>query len=140
MHGKYDKRDADVSVSRKMFAPRLNIKQKLLTGQCVDGTSMWPKPSAIRNIFTNILNNKGNSLSWDSKLINPNPFRQKKGKIVSLCGTKGSLTQKKYNSISRFFLKILTAVCLGFVHVPDIGPVPFEIFKLAGNQWKKPAG
>ena len=60
---------------------------------------MYPKPapSAIQNIFTNMLNTMGNSLSWDSKLINSNPFKQKKrGKIVSLFGVKGSLTHKKF--------------------------------------------
>ena len=40
--------------------------------------------------------------------------------------TKGSLTQK-IQFHTPFFLKILTAVCLGFFHVPDIGPVPFQI-------------
>ena len=28
-----------------------------------------------------------------------------------------------------FLFKILQAVCLGFVHIPDIGPVPFQIIE-----------
>ena len=27
------------------------------------------------------------------------------------------------------FLEILQAVCLGFVHIPDIGPIPFQVIE-----------
>ena len=36
-----------------------------------------PKPSAIQNIFTNRLNTMGNSISWESELINTIPLNQK---------------------------------------------------------------
>ena len=31
-----------------------------------------------------------------------------------------------YNNMPQFFLEILHAVCLGFVHIPKIGPKTFQ--------------
>ena len=44
-----------------------------------------------------MLNITGNSLSLESKLINPNPL-SKKGKMLLFLGTKGTLTQIKCNT------------------------------------------
>ena len=76
--------------------------------------------------YTNMLNIMGNLLFWESKLINPNPLKQKKAKFKRFFRTKSPLTQKKLFQ-TPFFFKILKAVCLGFVHVPDRGPIPFQI-------------
>ena len=57
-----------------------------------------------------------NWLSWESKLIKKNPFKPKKAKSTCFLGLTAPL-QKKYNSIPHFFLKILKAVCPGFVHI-----------------------
>ena len=43
----------------------------------------------------------GNSLSWESKLINQNPFKQKKAKFCCFLGLKAPL-HKKYNSKLHF--------------------------------------
>ena len=83
----------------------------MLTGQNLSGTLMKPKPLAIQNMFTNILDIMGNSFSWKLKLINPNPLN-KKGKMLLLFRTKSTL-HKKINYIPHFFLKILETVCLG---------------------------
>ena len=31
--------------------------------------------------------------------------------------------------MAQFFIEILKAVCLGFVHIPDIGPMPLQIIE-----------
>ena len=36
---------------------------------------------------------------------------------------------KKFNYMPHFFVKFLQAVCLGFVHKPDIGPINFQIIE-----------
>ena len=75
-------------------------------------------------MFTNELNVMGNSFSWESKLNNPNPLKQKKkGHFL---GLKASL-HKNIKLHTRIFLKFLKAVCFGFVHILDIEPILFKI-------------
>ena len=57
---------------------RLNIKQKLLTCQNLNGTLMQSKCPAIQNIFTNVLNKKGNLFSWEAKQISSYQLYQNK--------------------------------------------------------------
>ena len=66
---------------------RLNIKQKMFTCQNLNGTLMQSKCPAIQNIFTNVLKKKGNSFSWEVKLISPYQLQQNKaifGRFVRL--------------------------------------------------------
>ena len=69
----------------------------------------------------------GNSLLWGSKLINPNPLKQQKDKSLNLLA-KSIITQK-IKLGAPIFLRILYAVRLGFVHIPDIGPIPYQIIE-----------
>ena len=54
--------------------------------------------------------------------MNQNPLKQNK-----------DLKKKKFrikafwHTIFPFGFNILQAVCVGFVHIPDIGPLPFQI-------------
>ena len=47
---------------------------------------------------------------------------------MAFFGTKSTLTQK-IPFQTHFFFKILKAVCLGFVHMTDIGQIPFQIIE-----------
>ena len=48
-----------------------------------------------------IYNIMGNSFSWESKLINPNPLKQKRQGFVVFLGLKATL-HKKYDYIPQF--------------------------------------
>ena len=56
----------------------------------------------------------------------PESTLEEKRQNISIFWTKRNVTQKK-NIQNSFFLKILKAVYLGFVQVPEIGPIPFKI-------------
>ena len=55
---------------------RLNTKRNMLKHPKSNGTQIQPKPSALQNIFTKMLNTKRNSLVWGSKLMNSNTGKQ----------------------------------------------------------------
>ena len=55
--------------------------------------------------------------------MNPNPLKQKSQNL----GLKASL-HKKVKIIAHFLLEIPQALCLGFVHIPDIG-LPLQIIE-----------
>ena len=71
---------------------------------------------------------------WVSKWIKPNSLKPKKPEFLSFFGLKGSW-HKIWNVMPQFLLKIRQDECLGFVHIPDIGPIPFQIIgqKLVGR-------
>ena len=60
---------------------------------------------------------------FGSKLITQNWRNQKQPKLCHLLGKKHFFRKNKNTRFN--FLEVLKAVCLGFVHTPKMGPIPF---------------
>ena len=70
-----------------------------------NSTLLMPKPSALQNIFTKMLNTTENSLHFNVKVDKPKSLVQKNARKVILT--------KIQNFLSQVCLKFLQALCLG---------------------------
>jgi hypothetical protein len=64
-----------------------------------------------------------------SKLINQKSLKQKEQKFGHVSGLK-PFQWLKQDYMLQFFLEILQAVYLGFVHIPKLGSIPFQTIEL----------
>ena len=64
-----------------------------------------------------------------SKLINQKSLKQKEQKFGHVSGLK-PFQRLKQDYMLQFFLEILQAVYLGFVHIPKLGSIPFQTIEL----------
>ena len=105
----------------------LNINQEMVERLIFEQQPHVAKAFSYPKHISKILNIMVNSFSCKSKFLNSNPLKQKRQNFVFL-GLKTAL-HKKLNYIHKFILQILIAVCLPFVHILNIAPIPFQIVK-----------
>ena len=81
-----------------------------------------PKPSAEH--ITKVIKQYEKVFFWRKKIINENYL--KSNRLMYFLKMLSLLT-KKINQILKLLYEILRDVCLDFVHIPKIGPLPYQI-------------
>ena len=107
----------------------LSTKHKLLKNPNSDATHIQPTPTAPHSISPKLSNTMGSQFFDRSKLINQKSLKQKEQKFGHVSGLK-PFQWLKQDYMLQFFLEILQAVYLGFVHIPKLGSIPFQTIEL----------